>query len=199
MSEGGRLLGKLNHSDSTSSEGSFYDGGFTEAVLGYALRPVTHDRWNALVKYTYFYNVPTTDQVTLKNTAAEFIQKSHVAAVDVTYDLTPGLSVGGKYAYRLGEISLDREDRLFFDNSAALYVLRLDWRFLDNWEAMGESRLLDMADIDQRRTGALLAVSRYFGDNVKLGLGYSFADFSDDLTDLDYDHRGFFLNLTGAM
>ena len=198
-SPGARLLGKLNHSTSDSSLGNFYDGGFTEAVLGYALRPVTHDRWNALVKYTYFYNVPTTDQVTLKNTAAEFIQKSHVAAVDVTYSLTPGLSLGGKYAYRLGEISLDREDREFFDNSAALYVLRLDWRFLGNWEAMGESRLLDMADIDQRRTGALLAVSRYFGDNVKLGLGYSFADFSDDLTDLDYDHRGFFLNLTGAM
>jgi len=198
-SPGARLLGKLNHSTSDSSLGSFYDGGFTEAVLGYALRPVAHDRWNALVKYTYFYNVPTTDQVTLKNTAAEFIQKSHVAAVDLTYDLTPDLSLGGKYAYRLGEISLDREDREFFDNSAALYVLRLDWRFLENWEAMGESRLLDMADLDQRRTGALLAVSRYFGDNVKLGLGYSFADFSDDLTDLDYDHKGFFLNLTGAM
>ncbi|MEJ2602665.1 MAG: OmpA family protein [Gammaproteobacteria bacterium] len=198
-SPGARVLGKFNHSTSDSSLGNFYDGGFTEAVLGYALRPVTHDRVNALVKYTYFYNVPTTDQVTLNNTAAEYIQKSHVAAVDVTYDLTPDISLGGKYAYRLGEISLDRVDRQFFDNSASLYVLRLDWQFREDWEAMAESRLLDMADLDQRRSGALVGVSRYFGDNVKIGVGYSFADFSDDLTDLDYDHQGFFLNLTGAM
>ena len=34
-----------------------------EAVLGYAYRPVRNDRLNTLAKYTYFYNVPTTDQV----------------------------------------------------------------------------------------------------------------------------------------
>ncbi len=199
MSPGARLLGKFNHSSSDSSLGTFYDGGFTEAVLGYAYRPVTHDRLNTLVKYTYFYNVPTTDQVALNGTPVEFVQKSHVAAVDVTYDLRPRLSIGGKYAYRLGEVSLDREDRQFFDNDASLYVLRGDWEFRENWEVLVETRLLDMADLGEQRTGALLAISRYLGDHVKLGLGYNFADFSDDLTDLDYDHQGIFLNLTGAM
>jgi hypothetical protein len=29
-----RLLGKLNYADSTSSLGTFYDGGYTEAVFG---------------------------------------------------------------------------------------------------------------------------------------------------------------------
>jgi hypothetical protein len=94
ISEGSRVLGKLNYSDSESSLGTFYDGGFTEAVVGYAYRPVQHDRLNALVKYTYFYNVPTTDQLTLSGIAAEFIQKSHIAAVDVDYDLSPKWSVG---------------------------------------------------------------------------------------------------------
>ena len=61
----GRQAGPL---DSDSSLGEFYDGGYTEAVVGYAYRPVRHDRLNALTKYTYFYNVPTTDQVTLQNT-----------------------------------------------------------------------------------------------------------------------------------
>ena len=64
------MVGKLNHAISDSSLGEFYDGGYTEAVLGYAYRPVTNDRLNALAKYTYFYNVPTTDQVTLQDTAA---------------------------------------------------------------------------------------------------------------------------------
>ena len=39
-------------------------------VLGYAYRPVTNDRLNTMVKYTYFYNVPTMGQVTLANLAA---------------------------------------------------------------------------------------------------------------------------------
>ena len=194
-----RLLGKLNMSDSESSDGNFYDGGYTEAVLGYAFRPVSHDRLNTLMKYTYFFNMPTTDQVTLNNTASEYIQKSHIAAVDVNYDLTRTFSVGGKYAYRLGELSLDRENEQFFDNSAALYVLRSDWQFRTNWEVLVEGRLLDMPDLDERRAGGLLTISRYVGDHVKVGLGYNFADFSDDLTDLSYDHRGLFLNLTGAM
>ena len=58
------MLGKLNHAESVSSLGQFYDGGYTEAVLGYAYRPVRNDRLNTLAKYTYFYNVPTTDQIT---------------------------------------------------------------------------------------------------------------------------------------
>ena len=107
--------------------------------------------------------------------------------------------MGGKYAYRIGEISLDRENEQFFDNSAALYVARADWQFRTNWEALVEGRLLDMPDLDQRRSGMLLTVSRYVGEHVKVGLGYNFADFSDDLTDLNYDHKGFLLNLTGAM
>ncbi|MGB5627867.1 MAG: hypothetical protein WBM57_00750, partial [Woeseiaceae bacterium] len=104
-SQAGRLLGKLNHSESESSLGTFYDGGFTEAVVGYAFRPVYNDRLNALVKYTYFYNVPTTEQVGMQNIAVEFIQKSHIAAIDVTYDITPSLTIGGKYAHRLGQVS----------------------------------------------------------------------------------------------
>jgi hypothetical protein len=129
----------------------------------------------------------------------EYIQKSHVAAIDLSYDLTPRLAVGGKYAYRLGSVSLDREREEFFDNDAALYVLRGDWEIWDNWEALVETRLLDMQDLNEQRSGVVVAMSRYLGDHVKLGVGYSFVDFSDDLTDLDYDHQGVFLNLTGAL
>ena len=143
--------------------------------------------------------MPTTGQVTLQNQAAESIQKSHIAAVDVTYDLMPWLTVGGKYAYRQSQVSLDRENPDFYANNANLYVLRSDVRFWQDWELLLEGRLLYMSDLGEHRAGALSAISRYFGDNLKIGLGYNFADFSDDLTDLNYDHRGVFLNLTGSM
>jgi hypothetical protein len=194
-----RLLGKLNHSESTSSLGQFYDGGYTEAVLGYAFRPVRHDRLNALIKYTYSFNVPTTDQITLRGTPAEYVQKSHVGAFDLTYDLTPRWAIGGKYAHRRGLVSLDRANPEFFDNTANLYVVRADFRFKRDWEGLIESRLLDMPDADDRRSGAVLVVSRYVGDHLKIGAGYNFTDFSDDLTDLSFDHRGSFVSFTGAL
>ncbi len=194
-----RVVGKINHSDSESSLGQFYDGGYTEAVLGYAYRPVRHDRLSTLAKYTYFYNVPTTDQVTLRSTPVEFIQKSHVASLDLTYELTPAWSVGGKYAYRLGQVALDREQRNFFDNTAQLVVLRVDWRFRKGWESLTELRMLDLPDLDQRRDGALVGIYRRLGKHFKVGAGYNFTDFSDDLTDLGYDHRGAFINVVGTM
>ena len=41
--------------------------------------------------------------------------------------------------------------------------------------------------------------SRDVGDHVKMGLGYNFTEFSDDLTDLSFDHHGVFLNVTGFL
>jgi flagellar motor protein MotB len=194
-----RVVGKLNHSTSDSSLGEFYDGRYTEAVVGYAFRPVQYDRLSALAKFTYFYSVPTADQVTMQDTPVEFIQKSHIASFDLTYDVTADWSIGGKYALRQGQVSLDRVDPEFFDNAARLVVLRLDWRFLKGWESLAEVRSLDLPDIDQKRRGALVGVYRYFGKHLKAGVGYNFTDFSDDLTDLNYDHQGAFVNIIGSM
>lgn len=194
-----RLIGKLNYSDSQSSLGELYDGSFIEAVMGYGYRPVYHDRLNVLAKYTYFYNMPSAGQVTLNNTAAEFIQKSHILSVDAIYDLTRRWSVGGKYAYRLGQISQDRVDPEFFDSRASLYILRADWHVIRHWDATVEARLLDLPDAQDQRSGALAAIYRHLNDNVKFGIGYNFSDFSDDLTDLDYDHQGAFINLVGKI
>jgi lipopolysaccharide assembly outer membrane protein LptD (OstA) len=193
-----RVIGKLDHSISDSSLGDFYGGGYTEAVVGYAYRPVRNDRLNALVKYTYFYNVPTTDQFGMQNTAAQFLQKSHIAAFDLTYDLTANWSVGGKYAYRMGEASLDRVQPTFFNNAAQLQVLRVDWRFFKQWDTLAEVRTLDLPNFNQRRRGALAAIYHRISENLKVGVGYNFTDFSDELTDLKYNHRGIFVNLIGT-
>jgi hypothetical protein len=134
----------------------------------------------------------------MQNTAVEYIQKSHIAALDLTYDLTSKCTVGGKYAYRMGEASLDREQLNFFDNAAQLAVLRLDRRFGKGWESMAEARMLQLPDVRQRRSGALAALYHYIGKNLKVGVGYNFTNFSDDLTDLKYNHKGVFFNIIGS-
>jgi len=194
-----RLIGKFDYSQSESSQGESYDGGYTEASLGYAYRPVNNDRLNVLVKYTFFYNVPAAEQVSGSSTAAGVLQRSHIAAVDAMYDLTPQWTVGGKYAYRLGQVSMDRVDPEYFDSRAHLYVVRVDWHFLHRWDALAEGRLLDLPDAHDRRSGALLGLYRHLGDHIKVGAGYNFSDFSDDLTDLSYRHQGVFINIVGTI
>jgi flagellar motor protein MotB len=195
LSEDWRLIGKFNYAVSESSMGDYYNGDYTEAVLGYAYRPVHHDRLNALLKYTYFYNLPSTDQESGTDTGV--IQRSHIGSVDVMYDLTSRWTVGGKYAYRHGQVALDRENPEFFDSRANLYVLRADWHFVHRWDTLFEVRMLDLPDAQDRRSGALLGIYRHLGNHIKVGVGYNFSDFSDDLTQLDYEHQGLFINLIG--
>jgi len=194
-----RLIGKFNYAHSESSQGQFFDGNYTEAVLGYAYRPVNHDRLNALLKYTYFYNVPAVEQERATVSGAGIIQRSHIAAVDVMYDLTLRWTVGGKYAYRQGEVSLDRVNQEFFNSRAHLYVLRGDWHFVHRWDVLVEGRMLDLPDAEDQLSGILVGVYRHLGNYIKFGIGYNFSKFSDDLTDLDYDHQGLFINLIGKI
>ncbi|MBI5063318.1 MAG: hypothetical protein HZB87_07635 [Desulfatitalea sp.] len=197
LSEDWRLIGKFNYAISESSLGDYYNGDYTEAVIGYAYRPVHNDRLNALLKYTYFYSMPSASQVTGSDEASDFIQRSHIGAVDVMYDLMPRLTVGGKYAYRHGQVALDRDDPEFFDSRAGLYVLRADWHFIYRWDALIEARMLDLPDAEDSKSGMLIGLYRQLGNHIKVGAGYNFSDFSDDLTQLDYRHQGLFINLIG--
>ena len=76
--------------------------------------------------------------------------------------------------------------------------MRTDLTFGD-WEGLLEGRMLDMTDLNEQRSGALVAMYRYVGNHVKVGLGYNFTDFSEDLTDLSFKHEGAFFNIIGAL
>lgn len=189
-----RLLAKLNHSESTSSLGEFYDGQFSEVVIGAGIRA---DSLNALFKATHFYNVPAAEQVTVENTASEYIQRSNILAVDFTWDMTRRWSLGGKYAYRAGELAQDRVDPQFFRSDAALVIARVDWHLLHHWDLMSEWRRLQLPQAGDTRMGFLFAIYQHWGEHMKAGIGYNFTEFSDDLTDLDYDSHGVFINVIG--
>ena len=197
VSEDWRIIGKFNYAVSDSSMGDYYNGDYTEGTLGYAYRPVHNDRLNLLIKYTYFYNMPSTDQLTSTDESSDYIQRSHIGAVDVMYDLMPSLTVGGKYAYRYGQLSMDRENPEYFDSRAQLYVIRADWHAVYRWDALIEGRLLDLPDAQDSRSGVLVGIYRHVGNHIKVGVGYNFSDFSDDLTQLSYKHQGLFINLIG--
>lgn len=208
-----RLLAKVNFSFSDSTQGAFFDGDYVEGVLGAAYRPINNDRWNALFKYTYFGSVPSPCQLSTGSASAtgngaapcgagitaDYAQRSHVLSVDTIYDVRPWLSLGVKYGLRVGEIKDAKVDGQWFSSNADLVVLRADWHWVREWDIVTEWRRLRVIEANDARAGALLAVYRHVDKNMKVGAGYNFTNFSDNLTDQSYRSRGWFINVLGTM
>jgi len=190
-----RLLGKANVSFSRASQGNFFDGNFIDASLGGAWRPVENDRWNTLLQYRYFYTLPSPGQVSLSDDLLDYAQRSHVISIDSTYDVLPWLALGGKVAQRTGELRDTRVGGDWYDNRTDLLILRADLHLVKQWDMLLEGRRLSVHEADDSRSGVLAALYRHLNAHLKIGAGYNFTDFSDDLTDLSYRSRGPFLNV----
>jgi hypothetical protein len=124
------------------------------------------------------------------------LQISHVVSIDGDYDLTPKLTLGAKYGFRTSQVA-DRGTEDFADSTAHLGIVRFDWHVVHKWDAMGEVRGLVGIEDDTTETGALFGIYRHIGNNAKVGIGYEWGRVSDDLTDLDYEGQGVFLNIIG--
>lgn len=193
INEDFRFLGKVNFSESESEANELErDARLTEASLGVAYRPHDHNRFNGLAKYTFLYDLQSYGQ-----NPNDRDQRSHVFSMEGVYRLNPYWDVGGKLARRVGELRAAKRTGSWYKSSVNFAAVNLRWHVISEWDAMLEYRLLELEELDQNRQGALLGVYRHLGNNFKLGIGYNFTDFSDDLTDLDYDHKGWFINAVG--
>ncbi len=192
-----RLLARLDIAASQSSKGENFKGDFVEAVVGYGYRPVNNNRWNNLFKYTYFYDLTSPDQLSPAGSSINYQQRSHILALDANYDLTKRWTLGGKYAFRRAELRDRTGSTAWFRSDAQLIIARIDWHLVKRWDLILEGRMLDLVQARDSRSGALAALYRHFGQHAKVGAGFNFSDFSDDLTDLDYNNRGFFINIIG--
>ena len=173
------------------------DGRYVEGSVGYAYRPIDNDRLNALFKYIYLYDLPGKDQVTVGGTTAGPQQRSHIFSVDANYDLTPILTIGAKYGFRIGETRPRDGSGGWTTGSAHLGVIRADLNIVHNWDGLAEARLLWQPQSKSADLGFLIAGYRHFGENFKLGVGYNFGRFSDDLRDQSFSSHGIFLNAIG--
>jgi hypothetical protein len=189
-----RFIASVDALVSDSDQTDFLNGRYVEASLGYAYRPVNNDRLNVLARYTFLDDLPGTDQVSSDGTLGGAKQRSHIVSVDAIYEIDETWEVGGKLAYRIGETAARTSDD-FTSNDAGLVALRATYAIEQRWEVSGEARMLVLNDQDTSDFGTLLTVYRSFGDNAKVGLGYNFGSFSDDLRDTSLDDEGLFLNL----
>lgn len=195
ISETQRLLFSLDAADTETDASSLLDGSLVDASLGYAYRPIDNERLNILTRYRYLYDMYGQDIDGTVETGP--VQESHVFSIEGNYDIDRYWTIGGKLGGRFSESAIDGEAPLT-RNDAALAIISARYNVVQNWDVLIEARQFEAFDAELSETSFLGVVSRSIGDNAKIGVGYNFGAFSDDLTDLTYDDQGAFLNLVAS-
>lgn len=187
-----RLQFSLDAVDTDTDESSVLDGSLIDARIGYAFRPITNERVNILAGYRYLYDMFGQEVDGVAGSGP--VQKSHILDLAGNYDINRHWTIGAKIGARLTQSASDSTLSLT-SNDAWLGVLNARYNVVHNWDALVELRHLEAIDAGSSDTGAMAAIYRHFGNNTKVGIGYNFASFSDDIADLTFDDQGFFLNI----
>ncbi len=186
-----RWMGRLNYSVSKNDDSNKDEARFSEVGLGFAYRPATNDRLNLLTRLSYIFDLPSAGQ---EPGATD--ERSWVIATEGAYAVTPRWELGGKFANKKGEVRQQRDSGPWFDSTIRFYAARVRYHLIRGWDGLAEYRWLQTVQDKSVKSGALLALYKHIGEHVKLGGGFNFTDFNDDLTHLDYDNRGWFIDIT---
>jgi len=193
VNESWRIAARFNYSDTKDRLDPSAGAKFIEGNVGVAYRPWDDSRWGLFGRYTNLYDLGSPGQVG----GAQYDQKSQILGFEGDYRLTHHWELAGKVAWRVGEARFGRGVGTWFNSATTFVAGQLRYELRDRWHALGEYRLLEVKDGGIRR-GFLVGVDRDMGKNFRVGVGYNFTDFSDDLTKFDYRHRGWFVNFTGS-
>ncbi|WP_211371892.1 hypothetical protein [Marilutibacter maris] len=194
LNESFRIALRLNYSETDDEIDPLAGAKFVEANAGFAWRPWNSTRYALFGKYTYLYDVSSLGQV--GDNLADYDQRNQILSVEGVYHPDTRWEFAGKLMRREGEVRLGRLSGDWADSAATFAAAQVRYGFADNWHSLLEYRWLGVKDGGDRQ-GLLLGVDRDIGRNFRVGVGYNFTEFSDDLTDFDYDHRGWFLNMVG--
>jgi hypothetical protein len=206
LNEDWRALGKFNYSitDSRStSGGDVVDARLSDTSLGLAWRPTTGGT-HLLMKLQHLYDVAPLGQ--LGDASRQKDQRSLVASVEGSYSVGTQVELGAKLALRQTQMRLQRGNGSWVKNDARYAAGQVRWKFdrwddaakkyelWSRWSVLAEYRVLD-TQLDGRKSGYLVSLDKDMNENMRFGVGYNFTDFSTDLTDLSYTHKGWFMNL----
>ena len=171
---------------------------FLEGTFGIAYRPIDNDRLNYLFKYTYLdkkNNLNLSTEQELGDYAAE---KSQILALDLIYNLNSKWKLTEKIAYKNSEIKLNSFNESWARSEAYLWANKVDYALREDLNLFVEYRILENKLADDKRDGFLIGAYKDFDNNTKVGIGYNFTEFNDNLTNLSYEAKGWFVNLIKA-
>jgi hypothetical protein len=193
------LRGKIFFSNSTAM-GSTSIARSSEVTAGFAWRPSWTDRLAVLGRYTYLDEALPNAQATngptdpLTGAPLGFRERAHVMSVAGDGRVIWRFSLGEKVAAKR------REELTPDGNSSAwmiLWINRVTFHVTRAWDALAEYRLL-YGPGPAISHGAAVEINRIIVGHLRLGIGWNFANFSDDETRLgDGNENGFFVRAQG--
>lgn len=186
-----RYQGKLNHSVTRDEGDQSKDATFTEAEVGFAYRPVTNDRLNVLGRVGYLHDLQPESQ------SSDPDAQSLLASLEATLQMSQRWQVGGKLAHKQSEIRTDRDLGTWFENDASLASARVKYHMNHHWDATAAYHWMNSDASQDTQHGAMVSIDRHLGSKMKVGIGYNFTNFTDDLKDTESDVEGWFVNLVG--
>lgn len=195
-SESWRWAARFNYSDTQDELNAIAGAKFVEGNVGFAWRPWNSTRYALFGKYTYLYDVSSLPQI--GDNVAYYDQRSRVLSVEGVYHPSHNWEYAAKLARREGEVRMGRLAGEWLDSGATFAAIQARYGIGNtDWNVLGEYRWLEVDNGGGTRSGALFGVDRDITNNFRIGVGYNFTDFSDNLTDFDYRHKGWFLNVVG--
>jgi len=192
LNEDWRFALRANYADTQDRINPVADAKLVETNVGFAWRPHDNTRWAGFGKFTYLYDVASLGQ----EGGNLYDQRSQVLSLEGIRQIGERWEMAAKLASRWGDYRTGRGEGAWLDSRADFAALQLRYRLFAQWEGLAEHRWLKVRDGGVRK-GWLLGVDRRVGENFKVGVGYNFTEFSDDMTELKYDQKGFFLNMAG--
>ena len=119
-----------------------------------------------------------------------------VLALDITYDVTPKLAWTEKLAYRVKDTASEIYPTVTTHTS--LMIHRLDYALPKAFGIGTEYRILEQEEAKDQRSGWLTEVTWEAKEHLRLGVGFNFTEFSDDLyQENDYEEQGWFIRVQG--
>ncbi len=192
LDESWRIAARFNYADTRDELNAAAGAKFIEGNLGFAYRPWDNTRWGLFGRYTHLYDLSTLGQVG----GAQYDQKSQILSLEGVYKYSDRWEFAAKAAQREGEVRFGRNTGTWADASTTFAAGQIRYDLRQQWHGLAEYRWLKVKDGGTRQ-GWLVGVDRDINKHFRVGVGYNFTDFSDDLTNFDYDHKGWFLNLVG--
>jgi len=186
------LVGKYRYSVSEDLHLDQVVAMFEEESLGVAFRPVRHDRFNALARFTRL--VDQRGVAVDANLASKTI--SDVLSGEWSLQLGKKLEWVEKTAYKVS--TEEYPDSPPFTGHTLLSLNRLNYHLLSQVDAALEYRVLWQLEARDQRQGWLTELDWEPVSHLRLGVGFNFTDFSDnEFAENNYSTYGWFLRVQG--
>src|SRR5665648_342622 len=153
---------------------------------GIAYRPIENDRLNILGKLEFgSKNNPSSTE--------DDSALSCIAALEALYDLTDEIALTGKYAFK--EV-WDNTSPVMTKSNTNLFLTRLSYNFVDNWDIAGEYRIYYQNPNKEWKDNYRMELGYNINNYLRLALGYNSIEYTDPIYDNnDYAGKGIYLNL----